>query len=53
MVKGKQPDEVGNYTQQDVLDSLGGLPDENKHCALLAINTLKEAINNYYKNLKK
>ena len=33
--------------QQDVLEALGGLPEESKHCALLATNTLKEAIKNY------
>jgi len=49
MIKGKNIDEVRKYTQQDVLDSLGGLPEENKHCALLAINTLKEAIENFNK----
>ncbi len=52
MVKGKSLDEVGNYTQQDVLDSLGGLPEENKHCALLAINTMKEAIKNFHEKHK-
>ncbi|MFH0975152.1 MAG: iron-sulfur cluster assembly scaffold protein [Spirochaetota bacterium] len=52
MVKGKNIDEIRNYTQQDVLDSLGGLPDDHKHCALLAINTLKEAIDNFYKKNK-
>ena len=27
-----------------VLDELGGLPEEDRHCALLAANTLREAI---------
>lgn len=31
----------------DVLHSLGGLPDEEEHCALLAANTLKAAIDDY------
>ena len=38
--------------QKDVLDALGGLPEESQHCALLATNTLKEAIKDYF-TLKK
>ena len=38
--------EAGRFTQQDVLDALGGLPHENEHCALLAANTLNEALDN-------
>ena len=34
-------------TQQDVLNALGGLPEESQHCALLAANTLKEALKDY------
>jgi nitrogen fixation NifU-like protein len=33
--------------QQDVLEALGGLPEESKHCALLAANTLKAAVRDY------
>jgi len=29
--------------QQTILDALGGLPEANEHCALLAANTLKAA----------
>jgi len=47
MAKGKSIGEVRKISQQDVLDALGGLPDESKHCALLAANTLKEAIRDY------
>jgi len=34
-------------SQQDVLDALGGLPEESVHCALLAANTMKEAAKDY------
>jgi nitrogen fixation protein NifU and related proteins len=47
MVKGKSISEAGKTTQRDVLDALGGLPQESKHCALLAANTLKAAIRDY------
>jgi len=44
--------EVSKITQKDVLNALGGLPEESIHCALLAANTLKGAIKDYlaYKN---
>ena len=47
LAKGKNVSEAGKITQQDVLDALGGLPEESLHCALLAANTLKEAIKDY------
>ena len=46
MAKGKTIGEAMKITQQDVLDALGGLPEENLHCALLAANTLKETVKN-------
>ena len=47
MAKGKPAAEGLKVTQQDVLDALGGLPEESEHCALLAANALKEAVKNY------
>jgi len=47
MVKGKAVPQAQRISQQDVLSALGGLPEESKHCALLAANTLKEAIRDY------
>lgn len=47
MVKGKSISEAQKTTQRDVLDALGGLPQESEHCALLAANTLKAAIRDY------
>lgn len=47
LAKGKSVSEAQKITQQDVLDALGGLPEDNLHCALLAANTLKEAIKDY------
>ena len=42
--KGKGISKARTISQQDVLNALGGLPEESEHCALLAANTLKEAI---------
>jgi nitrogen fixation NifU-like protein len=47
MVKGKSISEAQKTTQRDVLDALGGLPQESEHCALLAANTLNAAIRDY------
>ena len=47
MAKGKNVTEAQKISQQDVLTALDGLPEESQHCALLAANTLKEAIRNY------
>ena len=47
LAKGKNIDDALQISQQDVLDALFGLPKENEHCALLAVNTIRDAINNY------
>ncbi|MBU1205957.1 MAG: iron-sulfur cluster assembly scaffold protein [Proteobacteria bacterium] len=52
LAKGKTIREAMRITQKDVLDALGGLPEESQHCALLAADTLREAVKDYlaYKN---
>jgi nitrogen fixation NifU-like protein len=52
LTKGKSVSEVQKITQQDVLDALGGLPEDSLHNALLAANTLKEAIKDYLASKK-
>ena len=47
LAKGKVVAEALGITQQDVLDALGGLPEDSVHCALLAVNTLKAAVRDY------
>ncbi len=47
LATGKDIREAMAISQQDVLDALDGLPEESKHCALLASNTLKAAIREY------
>ena len=48
LAKGKSIPQAVKVSQQDVLDGLGGLPADNQHCALLAANTLKEALKDYF-----
>lgn len=44
IVEGKAVKDVKKITDQDLLDALDGLPDENVHCAKLAVDTLREAL---------
>jgi nitrogen fixation NifU-like protein len=39
--------EVMRIDQEAVIEYLGGLPDDHKHCALLAANTLHKALKAY------
>jgi len=47
LVKGKSIAEALKISQNDILNALGGLPEESLHCALLAANTLREAVKDY------
>ena len=47
MAEDRTVREVLRITQEAVLEYLGGLPDDHKHCALLAANTLHEALKAY------
>ncbi|TRZ91835.1 MAG: iron-sulfur cluster assembly scaffold protein [Methanosarcinales archaeon] len=44
MVKGKSLDEAEAITEDDLIAALEGLPEENLHCAHLAIITLRDAL---------
>ncbi len=47
MVRGKTLDQASRINQQALLTLLGGLPEEDQHCALLAVTTLSRAIEAY------
>jgi len=47
LAKGRSISQAREITQKEVLNALGGLPEESVHCALLAANTIQGAINNY------
>jgi nitrogen fixation NifU-like protein len=49
LARGKNVHFCLEIGQQDVLDALGDLPEESRHCALLAATTLKMAIEDYLK----
>ncbi len=50
LATGKAFDEACGIEQKDVLDALGGFPEETQHCALLAANTLRAACEDFIKN---
>jgi nitrogen fixation NifU-like protein len=47
LVQGKSLAEAQRLTAEDVLAALGGLPEEHRHCARLAVNTLQAALRDY------
>ena len=47
LAKNKPVSEVLQINQEDILQALNGLPEDSEHCALLASNTLKEAVRDY------
>ena len=48
MIKGKTIDEALALTNKDVVDALGGLPAHKLHCSVLAEESIKAAVKNYY-----
>lgn len=44
MAKGRTLDEIMAFRDQDLIDRLDGLPEENLHCARLAVGTLHGAV---------
>ena len=47
LAKGKTIDEAKKITWKQAADTLGGLPPVKVHCAVLAVDVLKTAIENY------
>lgn len=48
LIKGRTLEDVEkNFTNQEVVDNLGGLPPVKIHCSVLAEEAIKEAIEDY------
>lgn len=47
IIKGEDVAQALAIKQDDILKALGGLPEGNHHCALLATNAVKAAIQDY------
>lgn len=50
MALGKDPDELLDITGEAILEIIGGLPEEDRHCAFLASEALQGALNDYMIN---
>jgi nitrogen fixation NifU-like protein len=49
MVKGRRLEDALKLLPEDIDGLLGGLPSDHRHCARLAVNSLGEAIDDYYR----
>lgn len=49
LIKGRSIDEAMNFSNQEVVDALGGLPPVKIHCSVLAEESLKAALEDYFK----
>jgi nitrogen fixation NifU-like protein len=47
LIKGEDVSRALATSQNDILEALGGLPEGNHHCALLAANAVKAAVLDY------
>jgi nitrogen fixation NifU-like protein len=50
LATGKTLEEAGEIDQEKVLEELDGLPEQDRHCALLAATTLHKALGDYLSN---
>jgi len=50
LARGKDPDGLIEINGEQILEILGGLPEDDRHCAFLAVETLHKALNNYMTN---
>jgi nitrogen fixation NifU-like protein len=49
LIKGRTIDEAMSFSNQEVVDALGGLPPVKIHCSVLAEEALKAALEDYVK----
>lgn len=49
LIEGKSLNFAEGLKPEDIDNALKGLPEDHKHCAVLAVNTLKRAIEKYKK----
>ena len=49
LIKGRTINEAMNFSNQEVVDALGGLPPVKIHCSVLAEEALKAALEDYVK----
>ena len=47
LAMNKNPDELAAISGDLILDIIGGLPEENEHCAYIAAESLRQALRRY------
>ena len=52
LAMGRTLDRALELSPEEIETSLGGLPDNHKHCARLAVHALGEAISDYYQRAR-
>lgn len=48
LAKGLKLEDALAITEEDIINSLDGLPEHKKHCSNLGVSALRKAINHYY-----
>jgi nitrogen fixation NifU-like protein len=52
LAKGKTIEEAKKITDDEVVEALGGIPEQKRHCSLLGVSALHEAIRDYEGRMK-
>jgi len=47
MTEGMPPEAAEEISQEEILAAVGPVPEDHRHCALLAANTIKKTLENY------
>lgn len=53
LAKGKTPDEILEIDPKTIQESVGGLPQDQMHCARLSVQTLNAALDDYMRKSRK